>query len=324
MSGPADIAAQKLSVVLESWRSIELHSREEFTRVAPGGPQDFSAYVCENTYIETAFGQRMYEEVTHPRGSPAYVRIDYTDGKLSAALDRRTGGGASKDQYIIKHGFWNEDAGNTRRPMPWKYLYVGLEPLPKALARATYLGDETHLGRTCECFLFQKVKSGPFMADLIYWLDKNTAMTAKVEYFRDQAARIDRNPEWVWAASAMEKIAGLDLPVKSELVHYNSSSKQPREEMFRTIVSVESVSFDKDYPSSTFWPEIPPTAVVIDWVKKTHFFPKQDGQATGGNQAETAISASTSHDWSFPAPAIALGVGIILVAVGVILARRRR
>jgi hypothetical protein len=327
MASPADLAAKQLSWELESWKSIELQIQESFenqTKPNPVSPE-FSAYEKGIHYIETAAGQRMYEERTRPAGEREQVSIKYTDGKLAAELLRQEHNGVERDQITIQRAFGREGEGWANRPMPLKYLYVGLERLPKALPKAVNVGVDRHLNRPCDLFLFPRVGSGRGATDYVYWLDRATGIPLRVDYYPDEKARSESRPAAVWTAESLDEIDGRHLPLKSELVRYQPAEAGLQKISFRLKSHVVSVRFDRDYPKTTFWPEISRNAMVFDTINKKLTAPQ--AAATNAQAAvgmPPPIRSAEPRDWVSLGSTAALLAGAAVVTLGLVLRRRRK
>jgi hypothetical protein len=325
MAGPAEVAAQRLSWEMESWKSIELRSHEDFVNSEDHDPSQFSGYHCKYHYIETAAGERMFEERLVPQGSKeTFVSINYTDGKRSATLLRPEIDGVGKDQIDIKQAFATETDGRTYRPVPLRYYYVGLEPLPEVLSKAVHQGTRRHLDRDCDLFLFAGVRSGQGTTDYVYWLDHASSIPLKVEFYEGEKARSENRPLAVWSAESFDKVEGRHLPLRSELVHLGAAGPRIGDVEGRYQVVVDSVNFDREFPKSTFWPVITSDATVYDFVHNKVTSPKKPSADTQGTTASPPIRAVESSDGVLSSSTLVMFIGVTILACGLLLWWRRR
>jgi hypothetical protein len=325
MASPAEIAAQRLTWNMESWKSIELRSHEDFVNSTDHDPSQFSAFHCKYHYIETAVGQRMFEERLVAQGrKETFISINYTDGRFSASLFRPEIDGVGKDQIDIRQAFATEMDGRTHRPTPLNYFYVGLNPLPKVLSKAVHLGIRRHMDRDCDLFLFAGIKSGPGTTDFVYWLDHTSSIPLKVEFYDGEKARAEHRPLAVWNAESFDEVEGRHLPLKSEVIHFRTAGPHFDEVEGRYKVVVESVNFDRDYPKSTFWPVIGRDATVFDAVRNKMTVPKEPSAETRGTTAAPPIRAVESSDGIFSTSTLVMLMGVAILAAGLLLWWRRR
>ncbi len=315
--------AAKLAWELNSWRSIEIRSHQEFASDNPNpGPREFQSSKNEYVYIETALGQRFFERDIVPSNIKGSLNREYSDGKLAAGFYRDKDFDAERDQVTIKHVFSNEEIGQTSRPEPFCYLYVGLEPLNNALKEAQHLGPGRHIGRECEKFLFVNVSNGSTPLDIIYWLDRETAIPLKVEYFRHAKTGPDGKPHALWAAKSLDIVQGHPIALKSASVSYVLTGPDEGKSATRNEIVVDRVEYDKEYPASTFWPQLTPEISVIDRVRSTNYFPPVKGGDQAKAQAGVPIRAEVPTSGLFSASGIMMMAGALVLTV--ILVRTRR
>ncbi|MDX2037778.1 MAG: hypothetical protein SFX72_14095 [Isosphaeraceae bacterium] len=320
MNDPAALAAKRLSWELESWKSIEIRSHEDFRNSRNHGPEQFSTYRCEYHYIETAAGERRYDERLMPDGkADALITQNYHDGTLSANLIRNEVDGIGGDQVTISRVFAQEDNGFTYRAQPLAQFYVGTEPLPKALAKSTYLGGDRRLGRDCERFLFTKVGTARTATDLVYWLDKATGVPLEVESFANEQDRNEHRVRSIWSAQSLDRIDGRHIPLRSELLVFDNSGKVDK--TYKIVV--DSVRFDQSYPKSTFRPLITKGATVYDTVRKKATFPNEpvDGSGMSSTSPIRAVEPGVS---SLTASSLSILLGVCILSSGLVLWWRRR
>ena len=165
-----------------------------------------------------------------------------------------------QESIIFKRQYWMEDRSERREcPQPLRFLYVGREPIHKALPSAAYLGEDRVLNRACHVFLFAQVR-WEIPQDHVYYLDKATSVPLKLASYRDQTARDQKKPLWVWTAESLDKVQDHFVSLKSKMIQY-AEDLQPG---FTWTYSVISIQFDKDYPASMFSPAPQPGVTVLD------------------------------------------------------------
>ena len=207
MQNLAESAARKLAWEMGTWKSIEIQDHSDAVNEVPfmqGQPKTFQEV---RRYIETGAGRRLYDTRLSNDLNEVAVRVDYADGPRCANRSRLDKNGvAGEDQVCITRGFGLESLGMNCRPEPLRYLYVGLKPLPEALPLAQYLGGDRQLSRDCDRFLFTHVKGKDDPAVLIYWLDRETGVTLRVEYYDSEQARAEGRQGYYWRAESLDRV----------------------------------------------------------------------------------------------------------------------
>jgi hypothetical protein len=329
MSTPIDQIVERLSWEMESWKTIEFRIHQEYhlDGTLPGQQalKLYDSYVLECRYVETSLGKRFLEEaITTSDSDTPQVNTKYSDGKLAASLARRSG--ETHPQLSITRFFEGEQVGDTGRPYPLKAFYVGLQPLHKAIPRATLIGTDRCLGRECEKFVFRAVPHRSTKWDLVYYLDTATSIPLKIKIYDSEALREADRPIVTWSALSFDEIEGHHFPARSELVatHIVNQSSLPS----HTVKYVtESVSFNHDYPASMFWPEITDKMAVINHVTGKITQPKvtkptKAEAETAATQATPPIRADDRAGVSFGT--VALWLGTALLAATILVWFRRR
>ena len=207
------------------------------------------------------------------------------------------------------------------RPIPILYLHVGRLPLHKALPRSTHLGSDTILKRECGIFLFKAVRWN-VPQDHVYYLDRETAIPLKVESFADEQTRSAGHPLWTWTADSLDKVQDHYITLNSTLVDYDKAH-QPSS---RWINRVVSASFNKEYPSSTFWPKLKPGLFVYDEIKAKSYTVPGEVEKPMPPAATTSppLEAVPPTDWTSSLSMISIALGCIVLVVGGTLWRRNR
>ncbi|GIW85815.1 MAG: hypothetical protein KatS3mg108_0139 [Isosphaeraceae bacterium] len=306
--------ASKVAALLDGWRAIEV---EAVDRLSYGDPSGFPGAVASEVrthYIETAGGQRFQE--VRARLSDGRDKLggqDYCDGARCAEVMFHEGDPTRQRSITISSSFAGENSGlETQRPLPLRFLYVGLKPLPQALREgAEHVGQETLLDRPCDVFLFRDVPSTAGKVILRYSLDSATGVPLAIQWFKDQGALQAGTPYRSWQAVRFETREGLPMVVEGKQVTYRDGSTVPFDQSESKVVNLR---LNQDYPASTFWPE-PQSGVTV----RDTFTGKIEtiaGREPPGATTSTAtpIRADGVPAWD-PAQAVMLGLGLALVAV---------
>jgi Protein of unknown function (DUF1559) len=280
---------------------------------------------CGTLAINKAAGRRFCDD--HKLNSGKIVGHDthYSDGTRCADV-RYQEKDLERQQYVtIKRQYYNENMGDRmERPGPLCFLYVGREPLQKALPKAQYQGTDKDIGRECDVFLFSQVRWS-FPQDHVFYLDKETSIPLKVASYRDQSARDKDQPLWVWTAESLDKVHNHYVPLKSREISYTET----REPSYEWTFSVRSIDFNKDYADSVFWPTLEPGAGVLDTIlSKGYEVPGGQKEPVVGSNISPGttelIEAAPPSDWTAFAPTAMLALGCaILIAAGLAWWRRR-
>jgi hypothetical protein len=313
---PARTAAKHLAWEFETLKSVEVRTRFDIVpaKVNPQQPPAYDA--VEDHYIETAIGQRKCDSRYLKSDKVVNRLTHYSDGTKCADVNYSKDDLEHHELVVIKRQYFMEDRGERmERPEPLRLLYVGREPLAKALPKATYLGEDQVLNRACDRFLFAQVR-WEIPQDHVYYLDKATSIPLKVESYKDQATRDAKKPLWIWTAESLDKVQEHFVPLKSRMTAYGEES----EPTYTWNYHVQSIEFDKDFPPSMFWPTIPPGVTVMDTISNKRY---QAPGADAGSPATKSISAKTTQlieatppsDWSavFSSALFVLGAAAFVV-----------
>jgi hypothetical protein len=322
---PAEEAARKLAWIIESPRSVELEVRTRIIEHVPlnpdGGPQEWD--VSLERYIETATGQRLLEYQGYKEKVLRTRNTSYSDGTRFAHVDHDPDRPERQHQAFVMRRFWQEDRSDRRHlPVPWIFLYVGREPLHKALPHAEALGEARVLGRPCEAFLFSRVR-WLITQDQVFYLDRETGLALKVESYRQPEDRARERPLWVWTAESIDTLQGYPLTRDSTQVSYGPEGQRLTTWEHR----VESIAFDRDYPASTFWPTLEPGVTLYDGITgkiQTPTTPGLESPARLGDSktGSQPVVAEPGTRW-ITASGVFLGAGcLILVLAGLIWMRK--
>lgn len=319
MDSPAERVANQLAWELESRKSIELKVRTEILCDDPEWrPKDFN--LVEEHYIETASGQRWCDTYFLKAGTVVGRSTSFSDGSRCADVAYEDGHLDRQKFVVIKRTYSQEEQGDKmNRPNPIDLLYVCREPLQVALTKAEALGPDRVLDRDCDVFLFRGLR-WRVPQDHVYYLDRATSIPLKVESFRDQAARDNRQPLWVWTAESLDRVQDHFIALKCQ--HVLSSPLTTHK------YQVESVVFNKDYPSSTFWPVLQPGVSVLDTISNKHYrVPGGDRTLSDAKEQPSAaypVEAIPPQGYLSVASTAFLGLGIAIFFLGIILRWRRR
>jgi hypothetical protein len=324
MPNPAEAAAKKLAWEMGSWKSIEFRLGEDFVNKDPGRkPSEPRTFHASYHYIETAAGQRLFENRLVSDLNPrSLVSIDYTDGSKCAFLYRiDQGETAGQDQVTIKRWFGRENEGVAHRPEPLRYLYHGLKPLYEVLTAGEYAGEGREIGRECDRFLFKPTPGGKDPAIQVYSLDRETGITLRFEHFANQEEWSAAHPYYVWIAKSLDVVDGHHLVRTSELLTYQPTGPNPQRPTLEYKVHAEEVAFDRDYPSTTFWPAISKQTKLIDTIANKIVIPSTPSEKTASTTAP--IRASDPAGWSLTYSSATIIIGAAALCIGLLLHRRR-
>lgn len=315
--------AGKLSWLMESWSSIELRLRVDSTNHDEGrhGQGNYS-------YIETALGQRLFER-SWPGAEPGETdrKVEYADGKRFAESSWADG---RQENVIYTSSFANEDTtAHGHRPTPVTFLYLQHEPLAKALPKAEYLGRERRLGRECEVLLVKDVKWSYYPVDIVYHLDRETALPLKVRCFDAVTDRAPNALQWSWEAKSFDRLeSGQHWPLRSADVSYRLAEGGGIKILSSREIQVETIHFNKEYPESIFRPIEEPGTHVLDRVQKKQYVVPGASKAIEDTTETSApppapIQATPPPDWTSTASTVGLILGLALIAVGALAWWRR-
>ncbi|MDR3620802.1 MAG: hypothetical protein P4L85_15735 [Paludisphaera borealis] len=325
MPNAAETAATKLTSEMGSWTSIELRYHMDCENKDPARPSSYPrTFRITGRYIETAAGQRLLDErkTTDLKTNETTVQIEYSDGSKCASMLRiDTDGTPSREQVGIKRHFYLEDSGSTGRPNQLQYLYVGLKPLPEVLAQAEHLGEGRWLDRDCDRFLFTHTQGKQDPVNRIYWLDRETGVTLRLQYYETDQKRAEDRPYFAWNATSLDDVNGHHLTLNSELLQYDVEGSDPQRVLMDYKFTTDEAAFDRAYEKSMFWPTITKETTVIDTIKNTAVFPKKE--AVEFPSTATPIRAVESSGWTDSLPTSAMLLGAAALVVGLLVRRRR-
>ncbi|WP_406696516.1 hypothetical protein V5E97_36560 [Singulisphaera sp. Ch08] len=328
VSGTTDQAILRLAKEMTSWNSIELTVHEDMENYpVDAGAKSRSAN--DTRYIETNRSQRMLAVKMRAEVAPTGAYLEaFCDGKKCANVIYR--GETKQDHIDISRHFGSERvSGSSNRPSPLSFFYVGKIPLYEALSNGKYLGNGRISERKSEVYLFTNVKWARYPQHLVYDLDTMTSIPIRVRAFPASTRVEGENwdsalPLWVWTAKTVDQVGGTFwLPLNSEFIQYRRTNDEATRTVRRTnTIKVESVLYNKSYPSQTFWPILQPGVVVRDeFTKKTTAVPDPKGtRAFIDDQVGTARSATADYPvgWSSWVPTGCVLLGISLLVVGLV------
>jgi hypothetical protein len=326
MATPVETAASRLSWEIDSWTAIELHLHVEYTDYE--NKTNIYTNIIDNTYIETALGQRLLESCSRPHNGAEKLSISYSDGTRCADVTHRGGKGSVQTQVILKRAFFNEDrsAGNGR-PVPLKNYYLERLPLHKTLLRkASHVGADRHLGRESDTFLFAGVSWSRAPVDLVYCLDHETGVPLEIRCYEGADARRRDLPSWVWDAESLEVVDGHHFPMNSATVAYHAGTSE-KQASWR--MQVTELRYNQEYPKSLFWPVIQPGAMVWDRLAGKNYqvpLPKDAALAKQeeGVAAAEPIRARPPDGVTTVISTAGFGLGLALLMIGLVTWWRRR
>jgi len=327
--------AERLAWHQESWSSIELRGFRTETHERPiaGQPDRPPAFDGRQFfYVETAEGERFLDARALKSGEVKYRQTFYFDGKEGAEITWDPDAPLRQQRQIIVHRhFGREDREtHTQRPYPLRSYWMDREPLHEALPKAVPLGQAKVLERDCDRILFQNTgHTGEW--EQIYDLDAETSTPLRVAVYRNEADRLADRLLMDWTALELGQVQGYPLALKSHLRAYTAEGGK---HSWTQTYEVESAAFNKEYPASTFRPEIQPGALVHDQVRGKAVRMPGENQAErpaqrGADPSTTAavadpiIRADPPRSWSFYTTTAGLGLGCAALMIGFLLWWRR-
>jgi hypothetical protein len=325
MDTAAEHAVKQLARELESRKSVEVRVRTGITNHGATANRPNAFDVMSDHYIETATGKRFCESLGLKADKVVTRYTHFCDGSTCADVNYSREDTSLQQAVMIKRQYFMEENNDRKQlPAPLLYLYVGREPLYKALPKGRPLGHGEVIGRECDIFLFEQVRWA-MTQDQVFYLDKETAIPLKVESFRDAAARQKNQSVWVWTAKTLDRVYGHPVTLKSTQTAYAQDGSL----MFSWDFDVESIEFDKDYPASTFWPVLQPGVTVDNAITKKAYQTPGERKGPQETKTETGIAvqpirAEPPRNWASLAPGLTFGMGCaVLLAAGAVWLRRR-
>lgn len=304
------VMAEKLSWLTGSWTSIELRISKD-VRNSDGARADVQEW-----YVETALGQRLYDWSCPARTGEPFRRANYADGRRFAEA---TWDGPQQEtvRYIKAFEAAEETTPCCWRPEPLRFLYLDQQPLARTLTRAEWLGQERRLGRECEVLVLKDVKWSYTPVDIVYTLDRETAIPLSVRCYNAGADRARDQPQWYWEAKSFDRVGdGRYWPLRSADFVYAPTEGGGTELLTSREIQVESIHFDKEHPEAIFRPVLEPGAAVLDTTTGKHF--TVPGERAAPVTAATAepVRATRPTDWSSTASSAGLVLGLALLGAG--------
>ena len=176
----------------------------------------------ERTYVETAKGERYFDDVARISDGRVYRQTAYSDGGKSANVMYDGKDVSSISRIGVGHEFMGETRMDIKTaPEPFRYTRVGLIPLYEALHHAEKLERVDAIGRACDRYLFREVKSAGKPQSMVYALDRVTSVPLMVAAYKDIDHVHAELPYWAWEAVTLDTVSGYHFPLKSK---YSSSS----------------------------------------------------------------------------------------------------
>lgn len=310
MPNPLEEFAEKLSSVMNSWSSIEVETETRMSFHAPLPVPGLTTSDLRTSYIETADGRRMQDWIFRlPDGRERRGGSDYFDGSRCATVAYEEDRPERQKLITVSTSFAGEGVGlASQRPLPLRFLYVGLEPLPEALReRGQHVGQSKALDRPCEVFLIRDVRLSIGTVLVRPCLDRETAVPLAIDWFKDESALAAGRPYRTWRATQFEVRDGVPVVTESRELVLQDGTDKPSDTYDTRVTKLE---FNKDYPASIFWPVPQPGVTIHDLIRGTR------ETVPGGPIPTTAapIRVDGAPPWD-PAQAALLGLGLALVAV---------
>lgn len=327
MRSQAEPHAERLAWQQDSWSSIELKVGQSLTLPSNwnGDPLDFNR--IEDHYIETVLGQRALESEGSKSGVLKTRSAKYFDGRHGADIAYDNEEMARQAQVILHRHFGLENRlAQVDKPRPLFYYWVGREPLHEALAKARFQGESQVIGRDCDVFVFSNVGLTGHQ-DHVYHLDKVTSAPLKVEFYREAEDREAGRLLLVWTAKSLDTVQG--YPIVRESIQQDYTGEGDTLDMIREY-RVESIAFNKEFPKSTFSPELQPGAVVFDTItgRPAYQVPGAEGADDGPSHTHATpvanpVRAEPPVPWSTYAAPTSIALGLAILTTSLLLWWRR-
>ncbi len=334
------LIADRLRQEMESWRSIEIRATTD-QPLPTNPPLDMKVLFLrsEQHYIETAVGQRRLDRTMKFSDGSAQREQGFSDGLRYANVAFDPSGARQSTIGIANHFLYEDKMGFTERPEPLYFFHVGKRPIYEAIRTAEPLGEGRVLGRGCDLYLFRKVKLSAAPLDALYYLDRETSLPLKVEFYRAGSDRLPGSALRAWEAKTFDTVEeGHHFPLSSANTYFtgrvgNSSN----------IVTITEIHYNRDYAASTFWPTFQPGVEVYDYIKKTSTKvpdpaapptaqkPPAAGTPTAVAPVKPPITATPAvaapavppWSWGSIGSSASLGLGVLLIAAAIVVGRRR-
>lgn len=228
----------KLMAIIEReatwWEALEFTSDGEFhwvNRPIQEGKEYFNR--STEIYRETRDGRRFLDK-----------RLALADGRVKRSSDvlnydkgvtilyEPTVSGKQK-LASVHHAFASENmVGESARPAPLKYSYVGQRPLHEALNDGVYSGAERTPFGECENIIFKNILWSRLPQNLRYGIHKELGVPIKVESFTGEYAEGKRH--WVWEVEELKTVQGHPWAARSRLTTFTSDGSIARTIDYKT------------------------------------------------------------------------------------------
>jgi hypothetical protein len=314
---------------MSSWSSIEVSLEQELTLHVDvrKGHQSPAYNKCVYHYIETSDGQRLADIQYLYGDNLADHFMGYCDSHRSASVGLQ--GQFKQNTISVAKSFMSEaKRGDTERPDPLHYYYVGKVPLYEALAKAEYVGPGQVIGRTTHIFKFPPVRFPMINQSLIYNLDATRGIPLRVESYDTERAGDENSLHWRWEALSVDQVGSFYFPLRSKQTtfHLDSSGHVQKSATYDNKCVVK---YNDKYSKETFWPVFQPGVSVFDSITMKHYriaSPNTEHTAAHTSQDPSAeLIRATRPDGFYQATALfSLSLGFVSLLVGIILWAKRR
>ena len=334
------LIADRLRQEMESWRSIEIHATTD-QPLPTNPPPDLKVFFLrsEQRYIETASGQRSFDLTLKFSDGSARREAYFSDGFRNANVAFDPAGTRQSSIGIANHFGHENKMGSTERPEPLCFFHVGKRPIYEAIRAAEPLGEGRVIGRGCDLYLFRKVKLRAAPLDALYYLDQETSLPLKIEFYPVGSNRLPGSALRVWEAKSFDAVeGGHHFPLSSANTYFTG-----RVAHGSNIVTVTEIHYDRDYAASTFWPKFQPGVDLYDYIKNTSTKvpdpaatptaqkPPAAGTPTAAAPAKPPVTATPvvaapavpPWSWGSAGSSAFLGLGVLLIAAAIVVGRRR-
>ncbi|MDR3636404.1 MAG: hypothetical protein P4L84_21555 [Isosphaeraceae bacterium] len=270
-SDPRSAILERITWEMTSWKTVEVRITQsfQFHSAFNGGHMAQGLYTSADSHlILTQDGKKMLDVKSTTKAGPVSRTLAFDDGAECARVefDRATGRPTAVGitQLFLTEG--RPEAGPSRFPGQYQFLYLGGTPIHKSLASSTYLGRSEVLGRTCGRLLLKDAHLGRAPMDLTLHFDSRTGTLLKVVALADIAGRKFEHLQW--EAESIEKKQGREYVAKSRLSTYKlDADHQERVPLYTFGYAVDEIRYDHAFPLSSFRPTLVPGMQVVDKIR---------------------------------------------------------
>lgn len=323
-----ELVAKKVLEAYANFGNMSLSVEEEIVyKTVPDALKQIDTFnKIQTNYIETIAGSRLFETLQITKSGNIKKSQNYFKSGKSATVLFEDSDHAKQKFVSVSKSFASEGSeGQSSRPDPLKYFFVGQTPLYTALADSKHLGQADVHSQQCEIFSFPKVYWGKKDQSIVYYIGRNNGLPYKVESYQI-GHQDDSNRNWTWSVLETKNFNGVEFPARTQNVIFTSQGEKPSEPFTTRTTDVKKFIPNANVDSVSFWPSIDQNATLHDTItKKTHVPSANTEKAQQIKASSVSLVNQPPIDHSSSATlytTIFLAVGLTLVALGVVLRRR--